>query len=57
MLDKNTDFKTMTKISKNLNDVKVPNENFSDDLNTSDLAHFSFASITSVDVERHFSKY
>jgi hypothetical protein len=57
VLDKNTGFKTMTTISKILNGEKVSNQNFSDDLNNSDIAYFQFAPITSVDVERSFSKY
>lgn len=57
VLDKNTGFKTMTTISKILNGEKVSNQNFPDDLNNSDIAHFQFAPITSVDVERSFSKY
>jgi len=56
-LDKNTGFKTVTTISKILNGEKVLNQNFPDDLNNSDIAHFQFAPITSVDVEKSFSKY
>ncbi|KAF0715867.1 DUF659 domain-containing protein, partial [Aphis craccivora] len=57
VLDKNTGFKTVTTISKMLNGEKILNQNFPDDLNNSDIAHFKFAPITSVDVERSFSKY
>jgi hypothetical protein len=56
-LDKNTGFKTVTTTSKILNDEKRSNQNFPDDLNNFDIAHFQFAPITSVDVERNFSKY
>lgn len=56
MLEKNVGFKTLT-ISKILNGEEVSNDNFLDDLNTSDLAHFQFSPIISVDVERSFSKY
>lgn len=47
-------FKTLKTISKILNGEEVSNENFSNDLNISDLAHFQFAQITSVNVERSF---
>lgn len=57
ILNKNTGIKTMTTISKILNGENVLNQNFPDDLNNSDIAHFQFAPITSVDVERSFSKY
>lgn len=57
MLEKNIGFKTLTTISKILNGEEVSNDNFPDDLNTADFAHFQFAPITSVDVERSFSKY
>ncbi|KAF0709354.1 Uncharacterized protein FWK35_00035103 [Aphis craccivora] len=50
-------FKTVTTISKILNGEKVLNQNFPDDLNNSDITHFKFAPITSVDVERSFLKY
>jgi hypothetical protein len=56
-LDKNTDFKTVTKISKLLNGEKVSNQNIPDNLNNSDITHFKFAPITSVDIEKSFSKY
>jgi len=54
MLD--TGFKIMT-ISTILNGNKVSNENFLDDLITSDLANFQFMPITSLDVEKCFLKY
>lgn len=56
-MDKNTRFKTVSTISKILNGEKVSNQSIPDDLNNSDIAHFQFAPITSVDVERSFSKY
>jgi len=56
VLDKNTGFISVPKISKILNGEKVSNENFPDH-NTSDLANFQCATITLVDVERSFSKY
>lgn len=55
-MDINTGFKTVKTISKILNGEKVSSDNFPDDLNNSDLAHFKFTPITSVDVERSFSK-
>lgn len=57
VLGKNTGFKTMSTISKILNDEEASSECFPDDFSADDLVHFRFAPITSVDVERSFSKY
>jgi hypothetical protein len=57
VLEKNTGFQTMLTISKILNGEEASKECFPDDLSAEDLAHFKFAPITSVDVERSFSKY
>lgn len=57
VLDKNTGFHTMSTISKILNGEEASRECFPDDMSGDDLAHFRFAPITSVDVERSFSKY
>jgi len=47
----------MSTISKILNDEEASSECFLDDFSADDLIHFRFAPITSVDVERSFSKY
>jgi len=54
---KNTGFQTMSTISKILNDEEASSECFPDDFSADDFVHFRFAPITSVDVERSFSKY
>jgi len=57
VLAKNTGFQTMSTISKILNDEEASSDCFPDDFSADDLVHFRFAPITSVDVERSFSKY
>jgi len=47
----------MSTISKILNGEETLSECFQDDFSADDLAHFKFAPITSVNVERSFSKY
>jgi len=55
VLDKNTGFQTMLTITKILNGEEASSEYFPDDFGAENLAHFRFAIITSVDVERSFS--
>lgn len=57
VLDKNSGFITLSSISKVLDGEATSSDSLPEDLTTSDLAHFKFAPITSVDVERSFSKY
>ena len=47
----------MSTISKILNGEEASSKCFPDDFSADDLVHFRFAPITSVDVERSFSKY
>jgi len=57
VLDKNTGIKTMLKILKILNGEEASNEYFLDNFSAEDLAHFGFAPITPMDVERCIFKF
>ncbi|XP_025408739.1 uncharacterized protein LOC112682378 [Sipha flava] len=57
VLNKNSGFKILTIISNILKAEKVSREELPEDLTCDDLIHYKFAPITSVDVERSFSKY
>jgi len=57
VLNKNSGFKILTIISNILKGEKVLREELPEDLTCDDLIHYKFAPITSVDVERSFSKY
>ncbi|KAL4120565.1 hypothetical protein QTP88_013235 [Uroleucon formosanum] len=57
VLNKNSGFKILTIISNILKGEKISREELPEDLTCDDLIYYKFAPITSVDVERSFSKY
>jgi len=57
VLNKNSGFKIFTIISNILKGEKISREELPEDLTCDDLIHYKFATISSVDVERIFSKY
>jgi len=57
VLEKNSGFKIVCRISKILNGQLVINEGFEEELTAEDLVFFKYAPITSVDVERRISRY
>lgn len=56
-LDKNTGYKTLCKISDILSGENYSMDGIEEDLTANELPHFKYAPITSVDVERSFSRY
>jgi hypothetical protein len=57
VIEKNAGFKTLVHISKIHSDEIDTMEGIEQDLKVEDLAFFKYAPITSVDVERSFSRY
>jgi len=57
VLNQNSGFKILIIISNIPNGEKISKEKLPEDLTCDDLIHYKFAPISSVDVERSFSKY
>jgi hypothetical protein len=57
VLEKNTGFETLSKISKIIEGTELDTAHFPDKFNIDDITYMKFAPITSVDVERSFSTY
>ena len=57
VLEKNTGFETLSKISKIIDGNESDTAHFPDEFNIDDITYMKFAPITSVDVERSFSCY
>jgi len=57
VLNKNSGFKILTIISNILRGEKISREELPEDLTCDDLIYYKFHPISSVDVERSFSKY
>ncbi|XP_015375258.1 PREDICTED: uncharacterized protein LOC107169847 [Diuraphis noxia] len=57
VIEKNAGFKTLVQISKIHSGEVDTMEGIEQDLKVEDLAFFKYAPITSVDVERSFSRY
>jgi len=57
VLQKNYDYTAMEAISKIVEGKKTSMKNISEELTPNDISYFKYTPITSVDVERNFSRY